>query len=378
VTDGPQIARLRARTIALPLPEPIRLATQSVSSRTFTVIELTDTDGLTGLGYTFAGYQGSDLVTAATGLVANIVLGQSVGAPVNLWNSLVRATTLEGRAGVVMRTISAIDIAIWDVRAKRAGLPLHAMLGANELASVPSYLAGGYFTSGGNEALLREVDQQLALGAKTVKIKIGAGPPSADIERALATRERIGGEIELIADANGRWSSVSEALGVVRRLTDARLRYLEDPFPAHLSRLNRRLEEVAGIPIASGEYLSHPADLARLVADRAVSVLVVDATACGGVTAFTRVAHYAEMMGIPVHTHWFPEIHAPLAATLTGETLVEHFADARAMNFAQLVQGGPTWSSGTLLLSQTPGVGVDLDPEAVDAAATHPWRTWEI
>jgi L-alanine-DL-glutamate epimerase-like enolase superfamily enzyme len=106
-------------------------------------------------------------------------------------------------------------------------------------------------------------------------------------------------------------------------------------------------------------------------------VLVVDATACGGVTAFTRVARHAEMAGIPVHTHWFPEIHAPLAATLGGDTLVEHFADDSAMNFCNIVEGGPSWSSGTLLLSQEPGVGVDLDHDAIEAAATHPWRTWE-
>jgi L-alanine-DL-glutamate epimerase-like enolase superfamily enzyme len=378
VTGISRVARVRARTASLPLPEPIRLATQTVSSRTFTVVELTDTDGVTGQGYTFAGYRGSDLVTAATGLVADIVLGHSIDAPDKLWASLSAATILEGRAGVVMRSISAIDIALWDLRAKRAGLPLHAMLGAHRQDAVPAYLAGGYFTAGGSEALLREIDQQLELGATTVKIKIGAGPPEDDIERVLATRGRIGPDVELIADANGRWSSVSEALRVVRGVAEARLRYLEDPFPAHLTNLNRRLEDLTGVPISGGEYLSHPADLARLVADGAVSVLVVDATACGGVTAFTRVARYAEMAGIPVHTHWFPEIHAPLAATLGGDALVEHFADDSAMNFCNIVQGGPSWSSGDLLLSQTAGVGVALDHDAIDAVATHPWRDWEL
>ncbi|MDW5598422.1 mandelate racemase/muconate lactonizing enzyme family protein [Conexibacter stalactiti] len=369
-----RIAAIEARTVLCPLPQPLRLASRTVNARAFTLVRVHDDDGAVGSGFTFAGYRNSDLATRAVALLAPIALGRPVDATAGLWEAMAHATLLEGRAGAAMRALSAIDVALWDLRGRRAGLPLQRLLGAVELESVPGYLAGGYFTDGGEAALLAEVDEQLAAGATTVKVKIGAGSAADDVARVRAVRQRVGDAVALIADANGRWRSVAEALPVARALARLDLRYLEDPFPPQLVHLHRELFAASGLPLAAGEVLSHPGELRALAAGGGVGVLVVDATACGGVTGFQRIAAYAALEGVGLHTHWFSELHAPLAATVAGDTLVEHFGDDRAMPFARLVEGGPRWERGRLLLSDAPGHGLAFDEPAVERFAIEPWE----
>ncbi len=224
-----RIATIEARTVLCPLPQPLRLASRTVDARAFTLVRVHDDDGAVGTGFTFAGYRNSDLATRAVALLAPLALGRPVDATAGLWEAMAHGALLEGRAGAAMRALSAIDIALWDLRGRRAGLPLHRLHGAVELTSVPAYLAGGYFTDGGEPALLAEVDEQLAAGATTVKVKIGAGSAADDVARVRAVRARTGDGVALIADANGRWRSVAEALPVARALAALDLRYLEDP-----------------------------------------------------------------------------------------------------------------------------------------------------
>lgn len=369
-----RIATVEARTVHCPLPAPLRLASRTVSARVFTLVRLTDDDGATGLGFSFAGYCGSELVTHAVEMLAPIVLGQQVDATTALWEDMCHCAHLEGRAGAVMRAVSAIDIALWDLRGRKTGLSLQRLLGAATLTSVPAYLAGGYGTTGGLTDLLAEVDSHLAAGAHTIKIKIGLGSSSDDVARVTAVRERAGSATKLIADANGHWRSLAEALPTARALTDLGLHMLEDPFPDRLAHLYPGLHAATGLPLAAGETLSHPIEFSDLATTGGVCALVVDATACGGVTGFARIAAHATLRGLEVHTHWFSELHAPLAATVPGAILVEHFADERAMPFAALIDGGPRWVNGQLMLSDAPGHGLTLNDSAVERFAIGPWK----
>ena len=375
-TAAGRVTRIEACTVRLTLPAPLRLATRTVTDRAFTLVRVHDSDGASGLGFTFAGYLGSDLVTRAVSLLAPIVCGADPAGTGQLWRRMVGATILEGRAGVLMRAISAVDIALWDLRARRSEQPLHLHLGGAGTQSVPAYLAGGYFTAGELDAVVTEARQQRDAGARTVKVKIGAGDHRDDIARVAAVAAAVGPDVALLADANGCWDSVVEALPTARGLRELGLRYLEDPFAPGASHLLVRLSAAGGLPLATGESLSHPTEFAALLRDGGTAVLVVDATSCGGVTAFAQIGASAALAGVPVHTHWFSELHAPLAATLMGDTLVEHFADSRAMPFAELVHGGPVWNAGRLELSAVSGHGLTLDDRAVAAAATDGWYRW--
>jgi len=198
-----------------------------------------------------------------------------------------------GRTGLFLRAISTVDIALWDVKAKAAEMPLHKLLGGHS-ESVPSYASGGYYRDEkGHEALRGEMRRYLDEGHDIVKMKVGRLSAAEEVERVAAVRDEIGDERTLLLDANGVWGSSTEALRNCRAFEPYDPYFIEEP--VMIDRVDTMAEVNDGIdyPVATGELEGTRHNFARLVDSGAATILQPDVTVCGGITEWLKIAHYA-------------------------------------------------------------------------------------
>lgn len=266
-----------------------------------------------------------------------------------------------------MRAISTVDIALWDVKAKAAEMPLHKLLGGHS-ESVPSYASGGYYRDEkGHEALRGEMRRYLDEGHDIVKMKVGRLSAAEEVERVAAVRDEIGDERTLLLDANGVWGSSTEALRNCRAFEPYDPYFIEEP--VMIDRVDTMAEVNDGIdyPVATGELEGTRHNFARLVDSGAATILQPDVTVCGGITEWLKIAHYASAYDVQIAPHYNWNIHASLLGAIENGLWVEYFyrdMDVKAFDdvVADPVKPG---NDGSIELPDRPGHGVPLDKDAL-------------
>jgi len=275
-----------------------------------------------GIGYTYA-----DTATAVLiqDLLSEVVKSRDAMAPGANWNAMVARTRNLGRPGIVSMAISAVDIALWDLKARLLNLPLVTLLGAVR-KSVPIYGSGG-FTSYSDRQLQHQLAGWVEQGISRVKMKIGRDA-GADVRRVKAARAAIGQEPELFVDANGAYSR-KQALEQAKTFAEVNVSWFEEPVSsddlAGLRLLRDRAP--AGMDIAAGEYGYDAGYFRRMLAAGAVDVLQADATRCGGITGFLKVAALCEAYHLPLSAHTAPSVHSHLGCAVQPLRHVEYFHD---------------------------------------------------
>lgn len=308
-----------------------------------------------GLGYSYAD---SATATLIQDLLAGVVKGQDVMSPAFAWNAMVSRTRNLGRPGIVSMAISAVDIALWDLKARLMNLPLVTLLGAVR-QSVPIYGSGG-FTSYSDEQLRRQLSGWAEEGITRVKMKIGRDA-EADIRRVGMAREAVGPNVELFVDANGAYSR-KQALEQAEKFAEANVSWFEEPVTSDDLPGLRLLRDrgPARMDIAAGEYGYEAGYFRRMLAAGAVDVLQADATRCGGITGFLQVAALCEAHHMPLSAHTAPTVHTHLGCAATRLCHLEYFHDhVRIENM--LLDGVRSPANGELSpdLSR-PGMGVEF------------------
>ncbi|MGI8727052.1 MAG: enolase C-terminal domain-like protein, partial [Solirubrobacterales bacterium] len=292
------------------------------ASTTYVVCEVEAAGGEIGIGYT-----AGDAVCARLieGTLAEVVYGGDAIAPQRIQAALFAATRNSGRPGIVALSVSAIDLAVWDLKAKLVGLPLVELLGSMK-ESIPVYGSGG-LTSYSTEQLTSELGGWVGQGIPRVKMKVGRDPV-ADRERVAAAREAIGPEAELYVDANGAYSR-KQALAQAERCAEQGVSWLEEPVPSDdLDGLRAIRERVpAPIEVTAGEYGFSPTYFARMIDARAVDVLQADVTRCGGITDFLRIDALCRGRGLPLSTHCAPAASLHVACATRELRHIEWFVD---------------------------------------------------
>ena len=308
-----------------------------------------------GLGYTYANGATAALVRD---LLSEVVTGKDALAPTASWNAMVARTRNLGRPGIVSMAISAVDIALWDLKARLLNLPIAVLLGTVR-NSVPIYGSGG-FTSYSVGQLKSQLGGWVEQGISRVKMKIGRDG-RADIKRVRAAREAIGADAELFVDANGAYSR-KQALDQAEKFADMNVRWFEEPVSsddlAGLRLLRDRAP--AGMDISAGEYGYDSGYFERMLSAGAVDVLQADATRCGGITGFLQAGALCEAHHLPLSAHTAPLIHTHLGCAVTPLRHLEYFHDhVRIENM--FFEGAPSPVDGSLSpdLSQ-PGMGIHL------------------
>jgi L-alanine-DL-glutamate epimerase-like enolase superfamily enzyme len=372
-----KIAAVRAAAVAVPLDVATAFSRRSVTERHYGLVDVEGDDGVKGIGFCYVGSGGGRLFPeAVTSLFAPKLVGEDAHRVEGLWEEMYQEALLQGRAGTVLRALSALDIALWDRNARAAGLPLYKFLGAVRTDRVPAYASGGYYLPGkGPEGLARECADYVRQGFRAVKIKVGRSrDPVEEEARIAAAREAIGPEVLLMLDANNAWSDLPTALRFMQVYEDYDPYWIEEPFGPDDIENHARLAQNTHVPVATGEIEVGRWRFKELLEKDAAIILQTDAAVCGGISEFRRIAATAASHGVTVCPHWFHDLHAHLVASTPNCRYVEYFPDDQVLNFRRLVATQVAVENGDILLTDRPGLGFEFVDEAVTKYALVPWQ----
>lgn len=350
-------ASLRAPSVSVytvPTDTPESDGTFEWRSTTLVVVEL-EAGGQHGIGYTYA--------DKATGMfvreiLADVIEDRDAMDIPGTWNAMNVAVRNLGRRGVAAMAISAVDNALWDLKAKLLAVPLLKLLGAARNA-IRIYGSGG-FTSYGNAQLKRQLSGWVEQGIGMVKMKIGRVPAN-DPERVRAARAAIGKHAQLFVDANGAYAR-KQALHLAEEFAECNVRWFEEPVSsddlAGLRLLRNRAP--ACMDIAAGEYGYDGGYFRRMLAAGAVDVLQADATRCGGITGYLHAAALCEAFEVPLSAHCAPTLHMHVACATRATRHIEYFHDHVRIEHL-LFEGVPEPVDGCLRPDvERPGAGFSL------------------
>jgi len=374
----PIIQSVQVAAIAVPLDQVTSFSTRTVSERHYCLVKVRSKEGIEGIGFCYVGSAAGDIAKIAVAqLLAPKLLGQESHRSEGLWLEMYNESVLQGRTGSVMRGISILDNALWDLNARSAGLPLHLYLGAVVNDRVPAYASGGYYVAGKTPAKLgKEMESYLKLGFKAVKMKVGRLSPREEEARVKAARLAIGPDILLMLDANNAWRDLPTALDYVRRFEAYDPYWIEEPFSPDAIDLHAALARSTMITVATGEIEAGRWRFRELIDAGGVGILQSDAAVCGGISEWRRIANYADAKGITVCPHWFHDLHAPLVAATPNARFVEFFSDDQVLNFRRLINRQLTFKNGDLILHQSPGLGFEFNEvEIKKLAGKLAWTT---
>lgn len=321
-------------------------------------VTLTDTDGATGTGFTYALTGGGASVLAMVrDTLRELVVGTADAAWPRTWQLIWDRTHRLGR-GVALPALSAIDIAVWDLRARVAGLPLYRLLGA-ERESVPVYGSGRATNAMSVDELVAGTRSYLDEGYTAVKLRVGTRPVEEEAARVWAIRDRFGPDLRIMVDCNERLD-YAQALWLGRRLSDLAVYWLEEPLISDDREGHRRLADKLDLAIAVGEHLQGRFEFADWLRAGAASIVQPDAPLVGGISEWLRIATTAEALGATVTPHFLPELHIHLCLAAKSCTYVEHFPLLDDLFEESLVA-----VDGAMRAPDRPGHGIRWDEAAV-------------
>jgi L-alanine-DL-glutamate epimerase-like enolase superfamily enzyme len=361
------IESIEVINVAVPLDKVTSFSTRTVTERHYCLVKVRNSVGVEGIGFCYVGSgAGAIARVAVEELLAPKLIGQNSHRTEGLWQEMYAEAILQGRSGSVMRGISILDNALWDLNAQMAKLPLHEYLGAVTLDKVPAYASGGYYVEGKTPALLaKEMEAYVALGFKAVKMKTGRLSPAEEEERLAAVREAVGEDILVTMDANNAWADLPTAMEYIKRFEQYNPYWIEEPFSPDAIDLHARLAARTSITVATGEIEVGRWRFRELIEAEGCEILQTDAAVCGGISEWRRIAAYASAKGVTVSPHWFHDLHAPLVAATPNARFVEYFTDDQVLNFRRLINRQLDFNNGDLMLHQTPGLGFHFDEAAV-------------
>ena len=357
------IAWVRVSSCVLPLATPIsdaKVLTGRQKPMTEIVMlfaEVQTAQGHEGLGFSYSKRAGGPGQFAHAKEVAPVLIGEDPSDIGRLWNKLSWAGASVGRSGLATQAIGAFDVALYDLKARRANLSLAKLLGAYR-DSVACYNTSGGFLHTPLDQLLVNAAASRERGIGGIKLKVGQPDRALDMKRVAAVRKQLGDDAPLMVDANQQWDRPT-AQRMCRAFEDFNLVWIEEPLDAYDHEGHAALAAAFDTPIATGEMLTSAAEHADLIRHRAADFLMPDAPRVGGITPFLKIAAMAEHAGLMLGPHFAMELHVHLAAAYPTEPWVEHFDWLEPLFNERL-----DIAKGRMLVPTRPGLGVSLSEQA--------------
>jgi L-alanine-DL-glutamate epimerase-like enolase superfamily enzyme len=283
--------------------------------------------------------------------LAQGLIDKAASATFSAWQWMWKRTAVHGRSGVHAYAVSALDTALWDLKAKLSGLPLYRLLGAAR-ESVPSYYSGGFLSASDGE-VGAEAERVRVHGCAAFKMRIGMPNPKHDLERARLVKEAFGGE--LMVDAAGSFDRTG-TLRIARELAPLGPLWIEDPVPTDRIRHIEGLRGVSAIPFAGGELLYTDAEVADFAKRDTYDHVLFDLQRIGGVTGWIKSAAVADHYGLRVSAHVFPEISTHMLCGLENGYFHESLDWSH-----ELFANPPALKNGRAVPSNAPGLGLTFD-----------------
>jgi L-alanine-DL-glutamate epimerase-like enolase superfamily enzyme len=357
-----KITRVEALMVDL-VPQVRRVdAIQSFVSQETPIIRIYDADGAVGTGYSYTiGTGGPSVMALIEHTLGPALIGRDAAMVEQIWRDLLFLTHATTVGAITAIAMAAIDTALWDLRCRKAGLPLHVMAGGAQ-ERVRLYTTEGGWLHLETSVLVEDAIRQKASGFGGAKLKVGR-PVHEDVARISAVREAVGHDFEIFTDANQAFA-VDEAIRRARHYEPLDIGWLEEPLAADDVDGHLRLSRSTSLPIAVGESLYSPLHFRDYLQRGACSVVQVDVGRIGGITPWLKVAHLAECFNVAVCPHFLMEIHVALCAAVPNARWVEYIPQLDS-----LTTHGMTIKDGYAVPSVEPGLGIAWDWAAIDAQA---------
>ncbi|HET9823447.1 MAG TPA: mandelate racemase/muconate lactonizing enzyme family protein [Burkholderiaceae bacterium] len=358
-----RIVWLRLSLVILPLKSPISDAKvltgrqKPLTEVAVLFVEVQTREGHSGTGFSYSKRAGGPGMYEHAREIAPTLLDEDPNDIARLWDKLAWAGASVGRSGLAVQAIAAFDNALWDLKARRAQLPLAKLLGAHRDA-VRCYNTSGGFLSTPLPQVLRNVESLLERGIGGIKLKVGQPDPMEDWKRVSAVHELIDGRVELAIDANQQWDRVT-AQRFCRMVEPLDLLWIEEPLDAYDAEGHAQLAATFDTPIATGEMLTSVAEHVELIRLRSADIIQPDAPRVGGITQFLRIAALADQARLRLAPHFAMEIHLHLAAAYPHGAWVEHF-DWLEPLFDERLDIRDGW----MHLPARPGLGITISEQA--------------
>jgi L-alanine-DL-glutamate epimerase-like enolase superfamily enzyme len=349
------IEKLEVKAFTVPTDAPEADGTLAWNSTTIVIVHAHG-GGQCGLGYTYADLSTATLIDSK---LARVVRGRDAMAPQSAWAAMVHEIRNLGRPGIASMAIAAVDLALWDLKARLLDLPLCKLLGMAR-DCVPIYGSGG-FTAYPMQRLTEQLADWTAEGIPRVKMKVGSSP-AEDPDRVRGVRQAIGPDAELFVDANGAYAR-KPALALAQRFhAESGVSWFEEPVSSDDLAGLRLLRDhaPAGVQIAAGEYGYDAVNFQRMLEAGAVDVLQADVTRCAGITELLRVDSLCRARSMPLSLHCGPAIHLHPGLALGQLVHLEYFHDH--VRIEQLLFDGvvPPRTGALFPDLKRPGNGLEL------------------
>ncbi|MDF1775232.1 MAG: mandelate racemase/muconate lactonizing enzyme family protein [Rhizobiaceae bacterium] len=337
-------------------------AIQSFESQETPMVRIRDADGVIGTGYSYTiGQGGPAIMSLLRQTLVPRLVGREAEEIEGIWQSLLFSTHATAVGAITSLALAAIDTALWDLRCRKAGLPLFRLLGGAK-NNVPCYTTEGGWLHIDTDLLVKDAQEAQAKGFAGSKIKIGKPHLSQDRERIAAVRAAVGPSYEIMVDANQAFSR-AEATRRAHMLEEFDVGWLEEPMPADNVLEHALLAASTSVPIAVGESMYSISQFKDYLVSGGASIVQVDVARIGGITPWMKVAHMAEAFNVPVCPHFLMELHASLVCAIPNAPWLEYIPQLDTITTSGLrIEEGRAWPD------EKPGLGIDWDWQAIQAA----------
>ena len=359
----PRIAKVELWQVNLAPPVPRSDAIQSFVMQETPVARITCDDGSQGTGYCYTiGTGGSSVMALLEDHLAPRLIGRDADDIEAIWKDLFFHTHATAVGAITALALAAIDTALWDLRCRRANLPLHQAAGGAQ-KRVPMYSTEGGWLHLSPEQLLTQSLEAKADGFKGVKIKVGRPHVSEDMARLSAVREAVGDAFEIMIDAN-QCFTLGEAIRRARHYETLDIAWFEEPLPAEDLGGHERLALSTSLPIAVGESIYSLQHFREYLQRGACSIVQADVARIGGITSWLKVAHLAESFNVPICPHFLMELHVSLCAAVPNAPWLEYIPQLDSITSTGMAMDG-----GFAVPSDAPGLGIAWDWAAIEKQA---------
>jgi L-alanine-DL-glutamate epimerase-like enolase superfamily enzyme len=355
------IADLRSGHYRIPLPIPLSDSTHGeMTTFDLITVRIRDVDGLEGVGYTYtASASAAGIQAVISEAYKPLLQGKETDRIEQHWQDMWWSVHYSGRGGMVVFAISAVDIALWELKAKKAGVPLWRLLGGHD-SKVRAY-AGGIDLYFPIEQLLDQTQDNLDKGFRAIKMKVGRDRLSEDVARVGKMRKMLGDDFPLMVDANMRWSP-EVAIRASRAFAEHDVFWLEEPTIPDDYTGHGRIARDGPVPIAAGENLRTVHEFQHLIAAGGVAFPEPDVSNCGGITGWMKIAHLAEANNLPVTSHGVHDLHVHLLAAVPNKSYLE----VHGFGLEKYIAEPLTIVEGFATAPERPGHGVEFDWDGMD------------
>jgi L-alanine-DL-glutamate epimerase-like enolase superfamily enzyme len=339
-------------------------STRKIESVGYVIVRLSTDDGLTGLGITYDEVGGEAIRQLIVKELAPLIIGKNPFETEVIWEKISQYVRGVGRKGLTFCALSAVDIALWDLKGKMAGMPVYKLLGGNK-SKIPVYACGGWTSYNQNE-LVKEMQSMVANGYTMVKMKIGVNDgrcPEEDIKRVRLVRQELGPQIEIAIDANNAFKSAT-AIRIAHKLDECNLYFFEEPVMADDMEGLAKVRESIDIPVATGEHEYTKYGVRDLLLHKAADIIQPDVTRCGGITEWMKMATIAHAWNIMMAPHGMEYMSMHLLGAISNGLMLERVLLFEPLNEIVFVNP-PQPRNGYIEIPDEPGLGLELNMDNI-------------